>query len=142
MKGVATFSTLVLNTAGSYKIAMADGSLTGVTSSSITITPAAAAKLVFGTGPVGAAHTATLADIKVDVTDAFGNIIAGDSSGVTIAVATTTATSPTLGGTLMQSASSGVATFDDLTLDKAGSYTFKVTDGSLTAATSSSFVIS
>ncbi len=142
VKGIATFSTLKLTTAGSYKIAMADGSLTGVTSGSITITPAAAAKLVFGTGPAGAAHTATLADIKVDVTDAFGNIIAGDSSGVTIAIATTTATSPTLGGTLMQSASSGVATFDDLTLDKAGAYTVKVTDGTLTVATSSSFAIS
>jgi len=141
VKGVATFSTLALNTAGSYKIKFADASLTSVTSSSITISPAAAAKLAFGTGPVGAAHTATLAAVTVNITDAFGNIVTGNTSSVTLAI-NTGAAGATLGGTLTAAASSGVATFDDLTLDKAGTYTLKATDGSLTAVTSGNVVIS
>ena len=140
--GIGSFSTLALNTAGDYKIKFTDGSLTSVDTSTITISAAAAAKLVFGQQPTAAAHGDDLApSVTVKVTDAFGNVLSGNTSNVTLAIVTGVA-GAAFGGTLTQAAVSGVATFDDLTLDKAGSYTIKATDGSLTLATSSSFVIS
>ncbi len=142
LHGVATFTGISLKTAGNYKLAFSDASLTAATSSTFAISPAAAAKLAFAQAPTAAAAAADISpSVKVDVEDQFGNIVAGDSSNVVIAVGTGV-TGATLGGTLTQAASSGVATFDDLTLDKAGSYTLKVTDGSLTSLTSSSFAIS
>ena len=47
----------------------------------------------------------------------------------------------TLGGTLVASATSGVATFGSLTLNKVGSYALAVTSGTLTAATSNSISV-
>ena len=44
--GVATFSGLVIDTAGSHTLAASDGSLTNATSNSLAISPAAASQLV------------------------------------------------------------------------------------------------
>ncbi len=141
--GVATFTGISLSLAGTnYKLALADGSLTGATSSTFKVTPAAAAKLVFLQAPTAAAKTVVISpDVTVQVEDKFGNVVTTDTSNVTLAFATNT-TSGVLSGTLMVAADTGVATFDDLAIDKAGTYTMKATDGSLTLATSASFVIS
>jgi hypothetical protein len=142
VKGVATFTGISLSTAGTgYKLALADGSLTGATSSTFKVTPAAAAKLVFLQAPTAALKTVAIApDITVQVEDKFGNVVTTDTSNVTLALGTNT-TSATLGGTLAVAADTGVADFDDITIDKAGSYTIKATDGSLTLVTSASFAI-
>jgi hypothetical protein len=143
VKGVATFTGISLSTAGTgYKLALADGNLTGATSSTFKVTAGAAAKLVFLQAPTAAAKTVAISpDVTVQVQDKFGNVVATDTSNVTVALATNT-TSGTLSGTLMVAADTGVADFDDLAIDKAGTYTMKATDGSLTLATSASFVIS
>ena len=138
--GIATFSNVKLNTAGSYTLTASDGALISATSSSFTVSPAAASKLVYGQQPSNV--TAGVADspsITVDVEDQFGNLVTSDSSNVTLAVASGPGS---LSGTLTVAASSGIATFSNVKLNTAGSYTLTGSDGSLTPATSSSFAVS
>ena len=138
--GIATFSNVKLDTAGSYTLAASDGSLTPTTSSSFTVSAASASKVVYGVQPSNV--TAGVADspsITVDVEDQFGNIVTTDSSSVTLAVASGPGS---LSGTVTMAASSGIATFNNVKLNTAGSYTLTASDGSLTPATSSSFTVS
>ena len=62
----------------------------------------------------------------VDVEDPFGNIVLTDSSTVSLSIASGPGS---LSGTVTATASSGVATFSDVILDTAGSYTLAATDG-------------
>ena len=138
--GVATFSNVKLNTAGSYTLAASDGSLTGADSSSFTVSPAAASQVVFDQEPTNVtAGVAISPSITVDVEDQYGNIVTGDSSNVTLSINTGPGA---IGGTDTVAASSGVATFSSVKLDTAGSYTLAASDGSLTVADSSSFTVS
>ncbi len=138
--GVATFSNVKIDAAGSYTLSASDGSLTSATSGSLTVSPAAASKLVYGTQPSNVATGAAISpSIVVDVEDQFGNIVTSNTSSVTLAVATGPGSAT---GTLTVSASSGVATFSNVKLDTAGNYTLSASDGSLTAATSNSFTVS
>ena len=50
VNGVATFSTLAINTAGTYTVAASDGSLTAATSGSFTISAATSISINFNTG--------------------------------------------------------------------------------------------
>ncbi len=138
VSGVATFSGLSMNTAGSYTIRVTDGSLTGDTTSSFTITPAAASQVVITTQPTTTVAGQTISSIVAKVEDQYGNVVTGDASNVTIAVGTG---SGTLSGTTTVAAVAGVATFSNLSIAKTGSYTLSITDGSLTSATTSSFTV-
>ena len=138
---MATFSGLKIDTAGSYTLAATDGSLTGVTSNSLAISPAAANKLVFGQQPSNAtAGVAISPAVTVKVEDTYGNVVRSNSSTVTVTLSSGTFASGS--STATATASSGVATFSGLVIDTAGSYKLKATDGSLTNATSNSFTIS
>ena len=137
--GVATFTNLVIDAAGSYTVAASDGTLPGATSNSFSISAAAASKVVYAVQPSNI--TAGVADsplITIDVEDQFGNIVTTDSSIVTLAVASGPGS---LTGTVTVAASGGIATFGNVKLDTAGSYTLTASDGSLTSATSSSFAV-
>ncbi|MGA9334485.1 MAG: hypothetical protein WBV39_09420 [Rudaea sp.] len=99
----------------------------------------AATKLAFTSQPpastaVGATFAAT-----VSVEDSNGDVVASDTSAVTIAL--TTPGGATLGGTTTVNAVAGVATFTDLTVDTAGTYTLTATDAALISAQSNSFMI-
>jgi hypothetical protein len=141
VNGVATFGSLVINAAGSYTLAASDGSLTGATSNSFAITAGAAAKLAFVQQPTSATAGATISPaVTVAVQDANGNTVTGDTSTVTL-----TLSSGTFAGgsnTATASAASGIATFSNLVINTAGSYTLAASDGSLTGATSNTFTIS
>ena len=138
VSGVATFSNLVINTAGTYTLAAGDGSLAAATSASFTIS--SATKLAFVQQPTGARPAPRSAlPVTVAVDDVNGNTVAGDTSTVTLTLSsgtfaggTNTATASTVGG---------VATFSSLVINTAGPYTLAASDSSLTAATSSSFTI-
>ncbi len=71
--------------------------------------------------------------------DQFGNVETTDNSNVSIAIASG---SGTLNGTASVNASSGVATFSNLSIDQAGNFTLAASDGSLTTVTTGSFAIS
>ena len=74
--------------------------------------------------------------MQVSVEDANGNVVTSDNSSVTVAIGTNPG-GGTLGGTLTVAAVNGVATFSNLSINKAGTgYTLTATDGSLSGATS------
>ncbi len=138
--GEASFNNLVFETAGTYTLTASAGKLTPVTSDSFVISHATASKVVFGTAPASAT-AGTLASITAKIEDQFGNVITNNSSKVTLAILSGP-NGGTLGGTVQQNASAGIATFADLTLQKAGTYTIKATDGSLASTTSAAFTMS
>ncbi len=137
--GVATFSNLALDIAGAYTLQATDGSLTSATSNSITVSPAAASQLVLVQQPTTVtAGIAIAPPVTVDVEDPFGNLVTTNTSSVALAVNTGPAS---LNGTTSVAAIGGVATFGNLSLDTAGTYTLKATDGSLASATSNNFTV-
>src|SRR6185503_10505047 len=75
------------------------------------------------------------------VQDAFGNTVTSSTASITVAIGTNPG-GGTLSGSATVAASSGVATFSTLSIDKSGTgYTLAATSGSLTSATSASFNI-
>jgi uncharacterized repeat protein (TIGR03803 family) len=132
--GEAVFTDLSINHAGSYLLSATRGGLTSG-SSSLLINPAAASQLVIAQQPGDAAAGQSIGVAVVYVEDAFGNVVVTDSSAVSVSSSTT------LGGTTTVAAVGGVATFSDLVVTQAGTHTVSANDGSLTAATSNSFVI-
>src|SRR3989441_542444 len=141
VSGVATFSTLSLNGAATgYTLTAAATGLTGATSSVFNISVGAAAKLVFTVQPSNAAAGAAITPaVQVAVQDAQGNIVTTATTSITVAIGTNPA-SGTLSGTTTVAAVNGVATFSNLSIDKAGTgYTLTVSATGLTGATSSAF---
>jgi hypothetical protein len=116
---------------------VSDGGLTGATSESFTISPAAASQLAFHQQPI-TGGTSNLNVVSTYVEDQYGNLVTDDSSNVTMARASGPGV---LTGTLTVAADHGVATFNNLVLSKIGTYTLSASDGSLAAATSNSFTV-
>ena len=137
--GVATFSNLTFKTAGDYKIAVTDGSLTAPVATSvpktIQITPGAPSQVVFSTVPATGTAGTKLTSVIALIKDKFGNVVRSDTSTVTISVKSGPGNFTT-DGTLTASSAAGVATFSNLTLHTAGVYELTVTDGSLAASVS------
>jgi hypothetical protein len=142
VNGVATFSALKFTKAGTYTIKATDGSLTSVTSQMFQISaPVTSTKLEFDKQPAPQTAGKTLPPVSVDLETAGGVLNIGDTSNVTLSIASGPAGAK-LGGTLTEAAEKGVATFNDLVLTTPGEYTLKATSGSLTSATSDQFLIS
>jgi uncharacterized repeat protein (TIGR01451 family) len=140
--GVATFSNLSIDKAGTgYTLAASSDSLTGATSSAFDITAAAPAKLAFLQQPGNTvAGVAISPAMTVQILDAFDNLTSS-TANVTLAIGSNP-NSGTLSGTPTVAAVAGVATFSDLSIDKAGTgYTLAASSDSLTGATSSTFDI-
>ena len=140
VKGIATFSNLSISAAGTgYTLAATATGLTGATSAGFNVT-AAAAKLVFTVPPSNTNVGASIIPaVTVAIEDATGNIVAGASNSVTIAIGTNPG-SGTLGGTATASAVSGRATFSNLSISAAGTgYTLTASSAGLTGATSPAF---
>jgi hypothetical protein len=141
VNGIATFSSLLLDAAGTYKLSAADASLTTATSGNITIAAGAATKLFVSDAPVFATAGQVLSPgVAVVVQDAFGNAVTSDKSTITLSVSTGPAGFDT-GSTTSAVAVNGVATFSDLILDPAGSYLLIATDGSLASGASTSITV-
>jgi hypothetical protein len=136
--GVATFSNLAISTPGSYTLTASDGSLTGATSSSFTIqTPT---KLAFTQQPTnGFIGQALKPPVTVAVEDASGATALGDSSVVTLTLSSGTFSGG--GNAMTATAVHGVATFGNVAIAAAGTYTLAASDGGLTGATSNSFTV-
>lgn len=148
VNGIASFSGISVNKAvGGYTLTATSGSLTGATSGTFAIAPAAPAKLTFGAQPLnalgntvfGSAPTVTIADQFDNQTTATNN--------VTIALSgnpwkTPFATGGVLSGSLTVAAINGTATFSDLRLDKpAPGYSIAAAATGLVGATSNTFDI-
>ncbi len=142
--GVATFAACKVDRPGTYTLTATNGSLTSAVSTSFTITVGPATKLVYTTQPSTTATSEVPLSTQpvVTVQDAGGNTVTADSSRV-VTLALTSA-----GGAVLScdstavTASSGVATFAGCEIDKAGTYTLSATATGVTAATSTSVVVS
>ena len=140
--GIATFTGLTLNTVGSgYTLAVTSSGLTSATSTSITVVPGAATQLLITSEPPGTVTASVGFGLTVTAEDIDGNVASGFTGSETIALASNPGSS-TLGGTLTVSATSGIATFTGLMLNKVGSgYTLAVTSSGLTSATSTAISV-
>jgi len=139
--GVATFSGLALIAPiGTYTLTFTDGTLSPAVSSPIAVTSGGATHLVISTQPSpSVASGVALAQVPVvKVVDASGNVVTSDAS-VVLAHITSGGVSVTNG---TQTAVGGVATFTGLALNaRVGTYTLTFTDGTLTAAVSTSITV-
>ncbi len=106
----------------------------------VTVSPAAAASLDFIVQPSNAAAGVAIAPpIQVEVRDQFQNRATAATPGIMLALNPNPG-SATLGGTLPRTAVNGVATFDDITVDRAANgYRLVASSAPLTAATSALF---
>ena len=128
VNGVATFSELLISTAGSYTLKATDtADNLKQTSSAFIISPAAPEKLVFTTQPPASSPAGTIATVKVTIEDQYGNTETAGNTGATDSVKLTLNTG-TLIGTATATAVGGIATFSGLGIHTAGSYTFTAKD--------------
>jgi hypothetical protein len=136
--GVATFAGCNIDKAGTYTLTAASSGLTSATSTSLTITPGAATKLVFTTSPSNSTGGIAFGTQPVlTVQAAAGNTVTSSTAPVTLSIsgaALTCTANPS-------SASSGVSTFAGCNIDKAGTYTLTAASSGLTSAVSSSVTI-
>ncbi len=132
--GVAKFTGLVLQKAGTYTLSAAAPGQTATPAATLTVNPGAPGQLVLESSPTDTVAGQGLGTLKVDILDAFGNPVSGNVP------VTLTANGPgALSGTTAAQTSGGTATFTGLALPKAGSYTLSASATGLTAATSASF---
>jgi len=118
--GVATFNDLAIDTAGiGYTLDVTAAGLAGDTSVAFNVTAGAATKLVFGTQPGNATADGVIPGFTVQVLDAADNLVTTASNAVTIAIGTNPG-GGTLSGTVTQSAVNGIATFNNLNIDRVG----------------------
>ncbi|MGA2617025.1 MAG: choice-of-anchor Q domain-containing protein [Thermoguttaceae bacterium] len=103
------------------------------------VQPTVASHLVFSTQPGNTtAGQKSTPRVQVSVEDAAGNVVLSDNSIVSLALSD----NGTLSGTAAVAAVDGVATFNNLWIDTAGTgYTLSATDGKLSGATSDSFSV-
>lgn len=140
VNGVASFANLSLNKAATgYTLTASSAGPINATSNSFDVAAAAPSQLVIMTQPSNVAAGAAITPaVTVAIQDAFGNATTSTAS-VTIALGANPG-GATLSGTTTVAAVNGLATFGDLTLDKAGiGYTLAASSGSLAGATSSTF---
>ncbi|HET9707459.1 MAG TPA: hypothetical protein VFP39_04060, partial [Gemmatimonadales bacterium] len=142
--GIASFSDLSIDKSGSgYTLAATATGATAGASNAFDITAGAATKLAFSVGPAASttAGTVIAPPITIVAQDAFGNTVPSFTGTIAVAIGTNPATG-TLSGTTSIAAGAGVATFSNLSIDKAGTgYTLTASSGALTGATSGAFDI-
>ena len=147
VEGIATFNNLSLNAQGTgYTLAATAVALTGATSSPFNVAGVGpATKLAFGVQPTTVTAGASIApSITVQVQDATGNLVTGSTQQITLSIESSSPTGATLGGTVSQNAVGGVATFSNISINKAGAnyrLLATATGTTLNTATSSTFSV-
>ena len=146
--GVATFYSTITksNTGlGSYRFVASSSGLPNQLSNAFDVGYQGASKLVFFQQPTNAVAGVNINPaIVVQVQDNFDNIVANNSSTVTLRIPTGTyQTFGASASTVTASASAGVATFSGVNIRRIGTYTLQASiDSTGVTGTSSSFQIS
>jgi hypothetical protein len=145
--GVATFSDLTVDKVGTSYVLTASlpdfSAVQPLASDPFDVTPGDPASLKFDQQPTDTAAGAVITpSVTVDVLDGNGNLVTDQSVDVTVVLSGGDPNAG-LGGTPTQSSVNGVATFDDLTVDKVGTgYLLKASSGILNGDTSAPFDVS
>ena len=140
--GVATFTVSDTTAESVVYSATASGTLLNQTAA-VLYQPGTATQLVYGQQPTNAVAAATVAPpVTVRILDAHGNLTSSNAS-VTLGIKAGTGTAgAALAGTSTRTASSGIATFNDLSIAKSGTaYRLTATATSLASADSATFDI-
>ena len=114
--------------------------LIGVNTNDGGSTNGVAPVLSFFAQPGNANVGQTLPAVQVAASDSLGNVDTTFTGVITVALASNAAGAGLHGNTAVR-ASDGVATFTDLSIDVAGTYTLRATTGGAGSVTSSAFVI-
>lgn len=140
VSGLATFTTLTLTDSdgGANVLRFSSGGLTVVDSNGVTLAPPVPVAVQWQEPITGAAAGAVLPAFTAHIVDASNTLVPGAANSVTLSVSG----GASLGGTTTVQAVSGVATFSDITVTPAGSYTFTGASTGLTSDTSASVTIS
>lgn len=141
--GLATFSNLSINLAGTKQLKATSAGLDSAVSASFVISHAAATRLGIQTQPSATATAGVVFAQQpvVRIEDQFGNLVTADNS--TVVTAARSAGSGTLQGTVTRTASGGLVTFTDLRHNVAGTISIQFTSSPvLTPVTSSNIVVS
>jgi hypothetical protein len=143
--GVAVFSGLSVDRAGSYTLAATANGVDRALSQTFSITVGAPSGLRFGS--LNALHVAgaTLRNVAansvtVSVTDAGDNTVSNATGPITIMLGDNEENA-SLVGTTTVSAISGTGTFTDLNVQKSGTYTLIASGPALASATSAGFIV-
>jgi trimeric autotransporter adhesin len=139
--GVATFAGCKINLPGTgYTLTATATSLASTVSAPLDVVVGPPTKLAYVQQPTAVvAGTSIAPPVTVAVQDANGNVVTSSTATITIAIGTNPG-GGTLSGTTSVSATSGVATFADLSIDRSGTgYKLAASSTGLTGATSSSF---
>ena len=135
VNGVAAFTGLTINTAGTgYTLTASSGTLTSA-KSSINVAPVTATQLVVTTTPPTSVTANAPFGLTVAAENGSGKIATTYNGRVTLALSGGTSGAK-LGGTVTVTAVNGVATFSKLTINTAGTYTLTASSGTLTANSS------
>ncbi|MBJ6759422.1 Ig-like domain-containing protein [Myxococcaceae bacterium JPH2] len=134
VNGVATFSGLRVDTAGSYTFTATSGSLPAVTSQSFTVRAGAAVSLSL-VGLVAPVIAGASQSVEVTVKDAAGNVATGYTG--TVHFTSTDAQAVLPANFTFSSADAGHKVFSGVTLKTAGSQTVTATDTVNAALTAS-----
>ncbi len=120
--GLATFDDLSITQTGQKVLTASSGGLNSATSQGFTITAGAATKLVIQTQPSPAAVAGAPFGQQpvVAIVDAAGNVVTGDNT--TTVTASESSNSTPLQGTVSAKAVSGIVTFTNLSLTRAGNF--------------------
>ncbi len=142
--GVVSFGSLSIDKAGTgYTLATSATGLTGATSSTFNIEPAAANRLVFTGQPTSVTAGATITPaVAVTVQDGLGNTVTGFTGNVAVAIGTNPG-GGALSGTTTVAAVNGVATFSTLSINRTGTgYTLTASGTGLATGGSAAFNVS
>ncbi len=142
-KGVATFSSIAIDTAGTFELEAKSGTLSPATSTSIAISPAAPAKIVWTTQPPSAATAGIPFAAAVQIEDQYGNLETGDNSNVSMALDLGgNPDSTDLGGTTSVAASGGSASFSNLIINAGGNpFTLVASSGGVSSPASAAIAV-
>lgn len=143
VSGLATFTALTLNDtdSGDNFIQFSASGLTSVTSQAVVLAPPLPDRLGVGTQPSTVnTNTAISPAPTFLIQDSSGVTVPGATNSVTVALGDN-GEGAVLSGTLTVAAVNGVATFNGLSVDVAGSYTLDATASGLTGVSSSAFTV-
>ncbi len=139
--GVATFSTLADDTAGTITLAFTGAGLTSPASVSIVVSPASASQLVVHTsasGSSGAGQAFSTQPVLYEE-DQYGNLVTGDNTTV---VTAQLSGGGQLGGAASVAVQGGIATFTDLAAKTAGDAPLAFSAAGLSSASTGAIVVS
>ena len=133
--GVATFSNLAIDTAGTYTLQATSGTLTPANSTSITIAASTPAKLVWTTQPPSTVTQGIAFAAALAVQDQYGNPETTYGQNVTAGLDSSGNPDPNdLGGTDTVAASGGAVSFGSLVINNSGNaFTLVATSNGITS---------